>query len=467
MPRTNRSRARAWPAAREVWALAWPAIVHLSVLTSVFVADRAIVGRLGASALAAMHGATTLSWTVASVLGAVSVGALATVGAHAGAGRSSEAAAATAGSVVLVTGLAVFAATLLWLLRDACLTWLFPELGVTAHRDASRYLAILLPALPLGLFASTASACLHALRDTRTPLVAALLGTTINLVVSPPLTLGLWGLPALGVAGAAIGTALAFVSQAVWLGQALSRSATLVGGANSWNVRRLWTVARPAFAERIAYHGSYLLYAGMVGALGPTAMAAHQGLLGIEAFSFTIAEGFGVAAGALVAHHQGSGFPDRARSTTVVAMFMASLALGGCALLLLAVRWMLARGPLSEGIVALELLTALPVAALAQPFVAIAVVGTAALRGAGNTRSALLVTLGGAVFVRLLSAKLLIAPYGLWGAWLAAALDWGTQAVVVGAWFARCFQEPATLSSSTIAAGIRKPYRRVDRTHVA
>lgn len=418
--------------AAEVWALGWPAIVHLSLLTSVFVADRALVGQLGAGGLAAMHAATTLSWTVASVLGAVAIGALATVGAHAGAGRPREAANGTLASLVLVTGLAGATALVLWLGRDVLLDLLFPSLGPSGHADASRYLAILLPGLPIGLFATTAAACLHAQRDTRTPLVAALIGNGVNLVVSAHLVLGLWGLPALGVTGAAIGTVLAFVTQAVWLGRRLGRvdHGSLGAAWGRARLRRLWVVTRPAFGERIGYHAGYLVYAGIIGTLGPIAMAAHQGLLGIEAFSFTIAEGMGVAAAALTANHLGAGRHDEAERATLVAIGMAALFLSGCAVAFLVLGPPLIAWLGSEGEIVRELGTCLPIAATAQPFIAVAVVGCAALRGAGATRLALGISLAGAVVVRL-SFAYLFARHGLAGAWWAATADWLVQAALV------------------------------------
>lgn len=427
--------------ATEVWALGWPAIVHLSLLTSVFVADRALVGQLGAGGLAAMHAATTLSWTVASVLGAVAIGALATVGAHAGAGRARAAADATVASLSLVTGLACATALVLWLGRDELLAALFPSLGA-GHAEASRYLAILLPGLPIGLFATTAAACLHAQRDTRTPLVAALVGNGVNLVVSAHLVLGLWGLPALGVTGAAIGTVLAFVTQAVWLARRLRRRLARA----EWDgarVRRLWEVTRPALGERVAYHAGYLVYAGIVGTLGPIAMAAHQGLLGIEAFSFTIAEGIGVAAAALAANHLGAGRHADAERTALVAIGMAALLLTGCALAFLSLGPPLIAWLGSQGEVAVELGACLPIAAVAQPFVAVAVVGCAALRGAGATRLAFGLTVTGAVVVRL-SLAYLLARQGLAGAWWAAAADWLVQAALVVPLLLRRRRPPAS-----------------------
>lgn len=409
------SRENAFSALADVWALAWPATLHLSLLTSVFVADRALVGRLDPGGLAALHGATTMSWTVASVLGAVAVGALATVGAHVGAGRVQQARDATTGALVFVGSLTTLVALAAWLARDALLTTLFPSLGPSAHRDAAAYLAVLLPALPVGMIATTAAACLHARRDTRTPLSAGLWAHGANLLVSACLVFGWGGLPRLGVVGAAIGTALSFVVQAAWLLPKLELGDVAL--------TELWHVTRPVFGERIAHHGGYLVFAGMIGGLGPVAMAAHQGLLGVEAFGYTIAEGFGVAAAALVANHLGAGRPRAAQRAAAAAMGMATLALTAVALVILTLGPELTHWLCCDGDVGVGVRDALPIAALQQPFVAIALVGCAALRGAGKTRVALAATLAGVIAVRLPAAQLLMDVQGLRGAWMAAAVD--------------------------------------------
>ncbi|XXX76145.1 MATE family efflux transporter [Sorangium sp. So ce134] len=431
--------------AGQVWRLAWPAIAHMLLLTLVFLVGRGMVGRYSTTALASMQICGTLTWTIVSVFSATSAGTLAVVARSVGAGDRAAAAAATRASLVFALALGAAVALPLLAACGPLLRALFPNAGAAVVEQAAAYLGIVLPVLPLAFVEAVAASALQGVGDTRTPLAVATIGNLVNVAVSAVLIFGHLGLPALGVRGAAVGVACTMTTEALLLTAALlSRSSPLPlrsapAAPAAASLKRVLRVALPAFAERSAYHAGYMGFVAIIGLLGATAMAANQALIAVESVCFLSAEGFGVAAGALMAQRLGARSPRDAARVGLVAALMAILALSAFgALFALAPRpLLLAFSSDPELLAAGE--RALRVAAVAQPFMAFATVMGMGLRGAGDTRTVLAVTLVCSLVVRLGGTWLLAVTlgHGLVGVWMGSTADWICRSALLAVAFAR------------------------------
>jgi Na+-driven multidrug efflux pump len=82
---------------------------------------------------------------------------------------------------------------------------------------------------------------------------------------------------------------------------------------------------------------------------------------------------------------------------------------------------------------------ALLVTAIAQPFMAFATVTGMGLRGAGDTRTVLAVTVVAAVGVRLAATYFFAVSLGLGlvGVWMGSTADWVCRSVLLGGAYAR------------------------------
>ena len=271
--------------------------------------------------------------------------------------------------------------------------------------DAGAYLHIVLPALPLAFVEAIAASAFQGAGDTRTPLYVATLGNVVNVTLSALLIFGSLGLPALGIRGAAIGTAATMSIEGLLLGGLLlSRKSPLPLGGDAppfglrerlsltrlgWGgeaLRRVLRVSAPTFGEKLVNQSAYLAFVAMIGLLGPEAMAGNQALVAIEAICFLTADGFGVAAGATLARKLGAGKPDEATRAGWMAAFMATAWLSSMGLLFALLPRLLMRGFTSDPAIITLGAQALYVAAIAQPFMAFATVLGTGLRGAGDTR---------------------------------------------------------------------------------
>ena len=393
--------------AAEVWALAWPAITHMLLITTVFFTGRVLVGQHSATGLASLQISSTLTWTFYSLFTAFSAGTLAIVARSIGAGDRTSAASAVRGALVFsfVSGIVVAAVFLV--ANGAFLRLLFPRAEEAVLLDAGAYLHVVLPLFPLAFLEATAAAALQGSGDTRTPLYVAGLGSVANLGLSAVLIFGKLGFPEMGVRGAAVGAAATMAIEGVVLtSMLLSKRSPLPVRDVGWSevvpaFRRVLKVSIPAFGEKAVYHLSYVAFVAIIGLLGAAAMAANQGLISIEAVSFLSADGLGVAAGAIVAQKLGKRRAGDAASAGWLAAGLATAMLTAFGLFFaLFPRALAAVFTDDPAIVDLGAKTLL-VAAAAQPFMAFATVIGMSLRGAGDTRTVLAVMAACSFAVRL------------------------------------------------------------------
>ena len=426
----------------EVRRLALPAILHSLLQTLVFVVDRIMLGRHGEASLAAMQLGGAIEWSIWSVFAAFEVGTIARVGRHVGA-RDPESARRAA---LLSLGMAAAVGTALalaspWLLD--LLPLVFTKASPGALEEARGYLAMTIAASPVVFVATISVATLQAGGDTRTPLAIGIAANIVHIGLNYVL------IAKLGARGAGISTAITFALEAALATAALlgvqrtvslrararsSASASASAAAMRGEARMLARIAVPAFAERVLYHVGYVGYVLIIARLGDASMAANQSLISVESICFLSADGFGIAAAALVAQKLGAGEPEAAVKVARIGARDAVMALTLFGLTALALRSLILPLFSHDPEVLAIGRAAMPVLAVAQPFMAVGIVLAQSLRGAGRTREALGVSFIGAVIVRL-SATWIFAitlGFGLTGVWRGSTLDWVARSVLLG-----------------------------------
>ena len=429
---------------REVRRLAFPAILHSLLQTLVFVVDRIMLGRHGEASLAAMQLGGAIEWSIWSVFASFEVGTIARVGRHVGA-RDPEAARRAARislamAAAMGTLLAIASPVLLELLPYAA-----TNVSPAALAEARAYLGVTIAASPLVFIATITVATLQAGGDTRTPLAIGIAANVVHVGLNYLL------IPVLGARGAGISTAVTFGLEAVLAtlalmsvtrpvslrarGEKIEKSGTFMGeSANRTEARMLARIAVPAFLERVLYHVGYLGYVLIIARLGDAAMAANQSLISVESICFLSADGFGIAAAALVAQKLGAGEPEAAQRVARIGARDAMVTLTLFGLCAVALRNVILPAFSTDPEVLAIGRAAIPVLAVAQPFMAVGIVLAQSLRGAGRTREALGVSVIGAVMVRLSATWFLAITmgFGLTGVWMGSTLDWIVRSILLG-----------------------------------
>lgn len=428
-----------------VW-LAAPAIAGQILQTGVIYADRVMLGHYSSGALGAMQIAGPLEWTLVSLTSSFSIGTLALVGRATGSGDREAARTHTTLALVVALVLGVLVALLARAAVLPTLPMLFPKASTApggALDLARAYLEVALIAAPFYCVGAAGFAALSASGDTVTPLKIGIFVNVAHIGINWLLISGHAGFPALGARGAGISTAFSYALEAALTIAALTarkRIATvrpfvwpLREPASRRALRSLWKLSVPAVSERAIYHTGYMVFVWMIARLGDDAMASNQALLAVEAISFMTVEGFATACGALVAQELGANRPEHAIRVGWRASFAAMITLSTFGVAFLLLRNQLPALVTPRLDLQQAAARAIVVMALAQPFMAVGVVLGQGLRGAGATRTALLVSLVAGFGARLLATwyATTTLDLGIRGVWLGSTVDWIVRATLL------------------------------------
>ena len=309
------------PLDREIWRLALPAFLALVAEPLFLLADAAIVGHLGTAPLAGLGVAAAVLQTVVGICVFLAYGTTASVARLLGAGDRRAALAQGIDGVWLAVVLGVLV-TLVGVVATGPLVRL---LGADAEvaDPATTYLRIaFLGTTPLLVMLAT-TGVLRGLQDTRTPLVVAVGGNALNIVLNLLLVYGVGSFDGMGIAGSATGSVLAQLASAVVLVAVVVRGARSEGASMSPDLPGIRAAARSGVAlviRTVTLRAALLLttYAVVLGAHGDqsVSVATHQLAFTVWSFLAFALDAIAIAAQAITGRYLGSGDRDGTRAVT-------------------------------------------------------------------------------------------------------------------------------------------------------
>lgn len=251
--------------------------------------------------------------------------------------------------------------------------------------------------LPMLLFVANRS-LLNGLGSTRPPMVVAILANLLNLWLDWGLVFGMWGLPALGVAGAALATVACrwfMFGGLLWWIRRNSRYAAYsapapVPGALLLRAVRLGLPIGLAHGAEV---GAFSLCALFMGWLGVVPLASHMIALRMASTSFMLAVALGVATSVRVGNALGAGRPEDAQRSAWVGLGAGAVTMTLSALLFVLFRGRIVAAFTDDAAVIALGADLLVVAAAFQLVDGAQAIASGALRGAGETLRPLLAQL--------------------------------------------------------------------------
>ena len=408
---------------------------------SMGIVDTLMVGRLSADAIGAVGLASMLFFAISVFAMGLLLGLDPLVAQAFGAGRVDECHRWLVQGVWL--GIMVAAPSLLVLMAlDASLAaWGLPP-GVL--RLSRPYLAILNGSLAPLLCYVAFRRYLQAMTLVRPVTITLIVANIVNAVGNWILIFGHFGMPALGVRGSAYSTLVARVFMAVALLWVIVSNETRVTPRlrdtsmriDPARLRRLVGIGLPAAGQTVLEVGVFAAATALAGRVSAQALAAHQIALNLAAFTFMVP--FGMASAAAVRVGHAIGRQDRraaaAAGWTAIALGVGFMA--AAAIVFLVAPRLLIRAFTSDAAVIDTGAALLFVAAVFQLFDGLQGVTTGALRGRGNTRTAMLWNLGGHWLIGLPLGYVLcfdrgFGVVGLWWGLSAGLIICGVALVIV------------------------------------
>tara|TARA_B110000046_G_scaffold185483_1_gene227302 strand:- start:3411 stop:4730 length:1320 start_codon:yes stop_codon:yes gene_type:complete len=414
-----------------IWRLTWPTILSNMAFMLTGLIFLKIAGGMGIDEVAAVTTGQRLFFILFAVMMGLSSGTTALVGRYWGAGDKERAGRIAALSVIIffIDGL---------LLSWIAIPFLEPLVSIFSLTPQAQALAVdfvfytVLYAPPL-LIVLVFSMAFRATGDSKTPLWAALVGAVLGVYLGIAFTYGWHEIEPAGLSGLAIGNGVGSIITIIiflllWIFGKLSfRPSNPMPGLLT-NGRDLIKIGMPAAFEQMFFQGGLLIFLVFLASYGTAAFATYGVGLSILGLMIVIAFSFSISSATLVSQHLGAGDKKGAYDAgwrtmrTCVYIMIA----GGALMSFFAEE--IARFMINDPEVIALLVPFTYIISCSLPLMGIEFSMAGALRGAGDTRYPMMVTVFSIGFSRLLVPFILV-QIGADVMWLYATslLDFGIK----------------------------------------
>ncbi|WP_420099854.1 MATE family efflux transporter [Corynebacterium sp.] len=293
---------------RTILGLAWPALAVLAATPLYLLWDTAVVGRLGASELAALAAGATVLAQVTVQLTFLSYGTTARAARKYGAGDTPGAVAEGIQASWVALGVGTVLAVLVAVFATPVTGWLTGASaadGTVVAEEAASWLRVTSLSVVPALLTMAGNGWLRGVANTRAPLYFTVAGV-VPMVVTVP-----WAVDRYGLVGSAYANVLGEVITAACFVVAVVVTWRRVGDGRS--VRPRWEVIRPQLSmgrdlilRSMSFQVAFVSAAAVAGRMGESSLAAHQVMLQLWNFLTLVLDSVAVAAQALVGAALGS-----------------------------------------------------------------------------------------------------------------------------------------------------------------
>lgn len=297
------------PRLREVWLLALPILGAMASQVVLNIADLAMVGHLGAAAMAGVGAASFLHFTAFSAITGLSTAVQAMAARRHGEGRHDETALPLNGGILLSLAIGLPLSLLLIAAAPTIFATLYADPAV--GEQGTGYLQLRLAGIAAVGINFSFRGYWSAIRRARLYLVVLAGMCALNILLDWLLIFGRLGLPALGARGAGLAnlaSTLAGSAAYLWLARRELRPA---GFMRRWPTREqlagLLRLGLPSCVQQLLFAGGFSVLLWIIGGIGTDALAVTNVLITITLAAVLPGIAFGLAAAALTGSALGRG----------------------------------------------------------------------------------------------------------------------------------------------------------------
>ncbi len=428
---------------REVIRISWPMVISELSDSLYSITDTYFVSKLGTAALAGVGVGSYLSWLFFVIIIPFSIGLLVYVAQSYGA-RELHKARKAIGETIIYSLLVTFIVSQLVHYNSLPLISLIAGPNPEVIENGVAYFSMRILGLPLLATAFLMDSSLRAIGATKYSMVAILSSTTLNIVLDPILIFGLFGMPSLGVKGAALATVLSIA----YLVPLEFFFLKLTGIAPRFSFKEKYVIkivklGAPTAIERAIHSIGGNAYIAFIARCGEIALAAHQIGIRIESFIYMPGFAFMVAASSLVGQRIGSGNINEAKKVCWETAKVATIVMTLLGLVAAISSYYIVK-PFSPTEKVAELAAIyLILAGLSEPGLALAMTLSGGIRGGGNTVVPMAINAIGLYSFRIIPAAILIGFLGVIGAWTAMFIDVYLRGIIFTIVFKKFFTKLA------------------------
>lgn len=414
---------------KSILLIAWPVIAEMSLTTLLGISDTIMIGKgINSEALAAVGFANQIIFPLTFIFGSFNTGATAMIARYTGEGDSSKVQKVLAQNLLLNIILGTVMTFVIFIFGDKLL--MIFDTTPAVRSQALSYLKIVSIA-QIALFINfSLTAAFRGVGNTAVSMKINGVINILNIIGNYLLIFGPLFFPALGVRGAAISTAASRIAGAlIFLYITLKGYKKLSLDLHLMKLTKdifykLLELSSSAAVEQLFMQLSFTVGVIFISSLTVTSEAAFQVLLRIESISFMPAIGLSIGASALVGQSLGAKDVDKATKigyTTVGMGIIYGLAIG--LVFFIFPKQLLLIFTNDQAVINASL-TTLKIAGFNQWLLASIIVFGGALRGAGDTKAAMIITILRLWLVQtpLNYLFILVFNMGIIGFWIAETI---------------------------------------------